>query len=140
MNERITEDWTFKDFPEELTLSDVAHLLNISPQTIGRLRESKDLIVKSGRVDKQDLLDFIERHFIVNVPAFSVEENLEGYIKKNGELPAVLGENSIVYILNEIPETLKNYPGYKNKKISKEDFIKYLYEVEDIAAVVDLVG
>jgi len=135
MKERITEDWTFKDFPDELDLKDVAYILDISPQTVSRLQESKELLVNSGRINKQDLLDFIERHFIVNVPAFSIEENLNAFVDKNNGLPAVLNQDSLIYIMNEIPERIKGFPGYNNGTISRENFVKYLYEIEGITDI-----
>jgi len=132
LKDRINDDWVFNTIPEELTKKEVAFLLDLSPQTIGRLIDDGELAIKDEHIMKADLLEFIERHYIVNLPAFSVEENLTAFLREHDDLPAILTLGDLKFILNEIPQTLIDWPGYKPGKISKSSFLEYLKTYENI--------
>lgn len=116
----------FDSLPVKLNVNELAYLLSVSTQTVTRLISEGELPASNGYVKKRDLIEFIERHFVVNIPVFSAKENLEAYLKKNKTLPILVDPPTIEFILNEVPEDLKKYPGYTRKGIPRDQFLAYL--------------
>ena len=130
--EKLTKNNAFNNLPHEIEIRDAAALLSISPQTIERLKDDGELCIEGGFIKQEELLRYIQRHFIVNIPAFTIEENIESYIQQHGDIPLVIDLETIIYILNELPETLKNWPGFTGQKIEKKAFIDYLQTHQNI--------